>query len=528
MRTWSRYFGGVIGIVSLWGLTAGASGESRSLELKKVDSSAGSRENYIYRATSSQSFYKPIGDGVRIYEEQGAAKFADIIKKEPGNYRAEYPIRGTVKLGSLVFGFVLDTSVEPKKKEEAAKAKSEPSAQQKESKAEQSGGLLSILSEWLTGEKKEEPKKAAAFRPVPYDRLYIDSDHDGDLTDEKVVEAGSTRNANANTYFSTSFPRIDVPIEIESEKLDYAFVLEVTAYGAETHGYVNSSFRAAACREGEITLAGKKHRLLLLDFNGNGRFDDQPELNASIRTSDNRVYASSGDRLYVDPVLEATYRNPYDITSGNDIYEVSRLIQVDGRFHELSISPSGDKLTLEPSKIPVGYVTNPTQDFSAVLYGDQGIVKIRSDESGKAVLPVGSWKLMNYTLDRTGFQQAKQAEPAGLSSVLEVLSDALGPTVEARAPHSTIVAANATSKYEAVEVKDGQTVELPFGPPYRPTVDVQYRQGADQVSLGMSLIGSAGETCSTMQINGTQPGKPKFTITTADGKTVAEGEFEYG
>ena len=124
MRTWSRYFGGVTGIVSLWGLTASAGGESCSLELKKVDSSAGSRENYIYRATSSQSFYKPIGDGVRIHDEQGAAKFADIIQKEPGNYRAEYPIRGTVKLGSLVFGFVLDTSVEPKKKEEAAKAKS--------------------------------------------------------------------------------------------------------------------------------------------------------------------------------------------------------------------------------------------------------------------------------------------------------------------------------------------------------------------------------------------------------------------
>ncbi len=528
MRTWSRYFGGVIGIVSLWGLAAGASGESCSLELKKVDSSARSRENYIYRATSSQSFYKPLGDGVRIYEDQGAAKFADIIKKEPGSYRAEYPIRGTVKLGSLIFGFVLDTSVEPKKNEEAAQAKSEPSGQQKESKADQSGGLLSTLSEWLTGKKKEEPKKAAAFRPVPYDRLYFDSDHDGDLTDEQIIEADSTRNANANSYFSTSFPRMDVPIEIDSEKLDYAFVLEVTAYGTETHGYVNSSFRAAACREGEITLAGKKHRLLLIDFNGNGRFDDQPELNTSIRTSDNRVYASSGDRLYVDPVLEATYRNPYDITSGDDIYEVSKLIQVDGQFYELSVSPSGDKLTLEPSKIAVGYVTNPTKNFTAVLYGDLGIVKIRSDDAGKALLPVGSWKLKNYTLDRTGFQREKQADPAAVPSILDVLSDALGPTAEARAPRSTIVAANATSKYEAVDVEDGQTIELPFGPPYRPTVDVQYRQGADQVSLGMSLIGSAGETCSAMQINGTQPGKPKFTITTADGKAVVEGEFEYG
>jgi hypothetical protein len=523
MRKRSRYFGGVVVFVSLLGFTGNAGAESYSLELKKVDTSSSSRENYLYRATSSQHFYRPIGEGIRFRDDQDSAKFADIIKKEPGSYQAKHPIRGVIKLGSKSFGYVLDSSVKATGDQEEKEEKVE---EREEAKAEESGGLLSNLARMLTGGKKPA-EKVEPFQAVPYDRLYFDHDGDGDLTDEKIVEADSTSNYEERNYFSTSFPRIDVPIEIESAKLDFAFTLRVTAYASGDHGYVTGSVNAAAYREGEITLGGKKHRLVLIDFNSNGRFDDVPEVNTSIRTSDNRVYASSGDRLYVDPDMGATSRSPYDITSGDDLFDVSKLIHLDGRFYEMTVSPSGDKLTLEPSAVAIGYVANPTEDFCAVVYGDLGLVKIRSDESGKAPLPAGSWKLKNYTLDRTGFEQ-KKADPKAEPSILGVLAEALGPTVEARAPRSTIVSATATTKYEAVEVKQDETVDLPFGPPYRPMVDIEYRQGTNQVSLGMSLIGSAGETCTDMRINGNQPGKPKFTIATADGKTVAEGEFEYG
>ncbi len=533
MRTWSRYFGGLIGTVSVLVLTATAGGESCSLELKKVDDS--SRGGYIYRAASSQSVHRSFGTGGWVSDEE-SAKFKRIVKKEPDSYRAEQPIRGVVTFGTLTFGFVLDTSVESKKpaeaeKKDASREKTGQGEQEKAAEPEPSDGLLSAISRWLTGDTKE-PKKAQpkglAFRPVPYDRLYFDFDRDGDLTDEKVIEASSSSNANNNTYFSTSFPRLDVPIEVDSEKLDYACSLRVTAYGTNDYGYVNSSFSSAAYREGEITLGGKKHRLLLIDFNGNGRYDDRGKFDRSVHMSDNQVYASRGDLLYVDPDLEATSRNPYDVTSAEDLYEVSRLVLVDGQFHELTVSPSGSKLTLEPSKVPVGHVTNPVGAFSALVYGEPGVIKIRSDDSGKALVPAGSWKLKNYTLDRTGFEPAKKAAPQAEPSVLDVLAEALGPTFDARAPGSTVVAANATMDYQAVDVQEGQATELAFGPPYRPMVSVQYRQSANQVSLGMSLVGSAGEICTSMRVNGTQPAKPKFTVTDPAGKTVVEGEFEYG
>jgi hypothetical protein len=160
------------------------------------------------------------------------------------------------------------------------------------------------------------------------------------------------------------------------------------------------------------------------------------------------------------------------------------------------------------------------------VYGEQGFLKVLSDESGKAPLPAGEWKLQAYTIDRSGVEEPRKAD-ADLS-VIDILAHALGPTMAARAPRSTSVSATATAKYKAIEVSEGETVELPFGPPYRAAVDVQYLQGTNQVSLGMSLVGVAGEVCTEMRIKGNRPGKPKFAIATADGKTVEEGEFEYG
>ncbi len=513
-------FGWGVVAIGLLGPVAHANGESCSLEMKKVDTSNTSSDTRLYRATSSQSFYHPVARGVRV-RDNSAQEFAETIKKEPEAYRAEFPVRGVVKFGTLKFGYALDTSVEPvKEKEDKADAK--------EAEEKKSESVLSALSKVLTGDTKKAEEETTPFKPVPYDRLYIDTDRDGDLTDEEVIEASSTRNDSNNRYYSCNFPRIDLPIEVESVPVDYAITLSTMAYGDDKFGYVNGSFQAGAYREGEITLDGKKRRLVLIDFNGNGRFDDPSTFRDSAGSSSERVYTIRGDRLYVDPDMNASGRSAYDVTSADDMFAVGSLLCLDGRFYKMTVSPSGDKLTLEPADLDVGYVTNAVGNYRAVIYGDLGLIKIQSDESGKAPVPAGSWKLMNYTLDRTGYEEKKAKEKNEEPSILGVLTEALGTDDNGRPPRRTVVAASGTNRYKAVDVKEDETVELPFGPPYRPEVDVQYRRGADQVSLGMSLVGSAGEVCTSMYVNGSRPGKPQFTITDPEGNKVAEGVFEYG
>ena len=57
----------------------------------------------------------------------------------------------------------------------------------------------------------------------------------------------------------------------------------------------------------------------------------------------------------------------------------------------------------------VGHVRNANPGYRALVYGDQGILKVCGDKEGRAPLPVGQWKLLMYTIDRTGERRSGQA-----------------------------------------------------------------------------------------------------------------------
>ena len=75
-----------------------------------------------------------------------------------------------------------------------------------------------------------------------------------------------------------------------------------------------------------------------------------------------------------------------------------------------------------------------------------------------------------------------------------------------------------------------KTVELPFGPPYQPIVSKPSTPTRRIARFDSACRSSAvaGEACSNLTVNGRRPDKPKFTITTKDGKEVESGAFEYG
>jgi hypothetical protein len=207
----------------------------------------------------------------------------------------------------------------------------------------------------------------------------------------------------------------------------------------------------------------------------------------------------------------------------------------------VAISPSGDKLSLTPATPDIGFVTNPAEEFSAVVYGDQGFLKIHGGKSKPVSLPAGSWKLLSYTIDLTGIAETnkpaaekkaagdkKEKQGALLEAIVKAMAASAAPAVSAQPLRATRVSAQATSDYKPIEVRKGETVLLPFGPPYKPTVKVDYAQGSGQVRLGMTLFGSAGERCTDMMVQGNRPGKPSFTISNPKGEIVYRGNFDYG
>ena len=182
--------------------------ETCSLELKRLEPPGRSgvvfaASDYLLRTTYPQHIFIPIAQpgnkSSRIMfpenKEQTAA-FKRIVKKEP-KYACEQPCRGVAKLGGHEYPFVLDY-VPPK--EEADKAKVETEGEKakgkdaekdakKQAKDAKSSSAIGALSSKIAEAAPLPESASSAPKATPYNRLYFDLNHNGDLTDDKVIEA---------------------------------------------------------------------------------------------------------------------------------------------------------------------------------------------------------------------------------------------------------------------------------------------------------------------------------------------------
>ncbi len=487
-----------------------AGADTAALQMKRVDPSAragpeGLPADYLFRMTRPQTIFQQLGGregAVRMAEQADAPAFAELVKKEPAEYAAATPFRGVVKLGSHYYPFVLDAA--PPQEEEGEQE--EPQAEKKDG---EKGGLLSTLGRALAAPLAGRPE-AEGQAPV-FTRLYFDRNRNGDLTDDGVVEAESAQAFSASTS-RAAFPVVELTLEVDGKKVEYAFILNVQVNSAGNFAYAYASLNAAAYREGEIELDGRKRRIVLVDFNSNGRFDDVFQVEEDAQRGSAQPVI--GDMLFIDPQPAVRYRSPYDPTTSDDQFQVGKLIAIDNRFYELDIHPSGETLSLAPSSLPTGYAANANPGARAIVYGEQSMLEIAVGEDGKAVLPEGTWRLMSYTI----LHPEPEPEPQD--------DDAQPPRAAMR---PTLVSAQAGSDMKPFRIADGKTTNMAFGPPFTPQVTASVSPRAPgTLSLQMSLMGAGGERCSSMIINGGRPPQPEFTIHTMDGEEVASGKFSYG
>jgi hypothetical protein len=555
MKSWARcLLAALAAAATLVALAAVAGAETCTLEIKRL---AGSRTSigpadYVYRSTYPQYMTAQIGTSksrIRFGDDK-TADFKRIVKKEP-QYNSDQVFRSVAKFGSQEYAFALDVAAPPegeakKEKSDDKESKTEGDTK-KESKKSEGSGLAAALLKALSGD--EEPAETAQPKAVAFDRLYFDANHNGDLTDDKVIEAEKMPVMGLPSgYARFQFPAVDVTIDADGTPVEYAFFLTGTINSTRDFSYASVQINSAAYREGDITLDGKTRHLVLLDFNSNGRFDDEITISKDTSGPGGRLYPTQGDMLLVDPGQAGAGYSPYEVTSSGFQHYVSKLVNIDGKYYDLKIAPAGDKLTLTPSSLPLGRITNPNARFNGVIYGDNGFLKISGEKDKPIALPVGQWKLLSYTIDvpaappeeakseddkEKGKDDAKKA--AGVQALARALEGILGggsaPAASRFRP--SIVTATATADYKPVEVREGETVVMPFGPPYTPKVTIDYMQpggpaGQKMAQLGMTLVGSTGEVCSNMIVGGTRPGKPEFTIKDPDGKEVEKGSFEYG
>ena len=334
---------------------------------------------------------------------------------------------------------------------------------------------------------------------------------------------------------------MDLAIDVDGKKVDYSFFFQTVEYGDEKHPYVLASLSSAMYRRGEITLDGKKRKIVLLDQNSNGRFDDLTSLQKDVRGDEGQFVVRHGDVLLIEPERPAS-TGVLGAGSGfhnQDRQEICKINNLGGKYYELKVSPTGDELTCTPVTVSVGKIVCAHETCNVELAGDQGYFSLTLLKSRAVEIPAGRWRLLSYNItvpdwkepDKAGKKASSQA--GGDVSLVEILGQALfGWKPASRVPPSTFctVSAQGTKSGKFIDVTAGETTALKFGPPYKPRIKAAAMPGTGIAQLSLSLIGTDNEVVSGLYVRGARPEKPKLTITDPndEDKIVAKGDFEYG
>lgn len=401
------------------------------------ESRSGPAARYMLLLTKPQVFYMDIG----THDNPSEADFRRTVSREP-TCRAPYALRAVAKLGTAEYAFVLDAG------------------------DEKTGG---------------------------YDRMYFDLNGNGDLTDDKAIQALSVKGSVSAGFVQSQFPRVDVQVEADGVKFDYSFLMSVLRRQSPSESYASASLYAGAVREGYISQGAKKIRLTLIDHNSNGRFDDP----AWLERSDAGEILSEGDLLLVNS--NPTDCLAADVTMGRDRHFVGRTVCIGKNFYRLQVSPGGRQLTLEPAEPAMGHVVSSSPAYRVLVSSDEyGMLVVDGTDGEQVPLPESRWKVVNYTIDATASKGARTAVTATFSHDLP-----------------------------EVVVGGGGPAKLPFGVPFQLAVTAS-RASERSVALSLEILGAGGARCTALYIKGRQPPEPRFEVRSPDGKTVCQGKFEYG
>lgn len=475
MKVIGPFLLGVMAAACLLAPASWADAETCTLKLKRLESAAprsatsAPDPTIMFRRTTPQRFYAQSGTSSRLMQfgvmagAPAKPAFSEVISKEPAELKSDNPMREVITLGSNHYGFLIDLQIPPKDDESDAK---------------------------------------------PTCQLYFDANGNGDLTDDKVLQGEPPQARYPTGYAYFNFPRVDLTLDVDGEQAEYSFSTMVQSRQTGDFSYTVASIGAAAYLEGRIAIDGKDRTVVILDSNSNGRFDDEYKVRDDVRVSTGRVYTTTGDTLLLEAEsAEGVESSVPRMTSAS----VSRLLAIGDGFYDMELSEGATKLVIEPTSTPLGQVSIPSKGFSAVICGELGIIQVRADEDSETVtLPEGEWQLISYSI-----RQIVDAKPA------------TGADSPARPATYSQVSAYGTTDCKRLMVKGGQTVDLPFGAPFRPVVTSSPLRSGSDAALSMTLIGSGGEQCSGLIVNGKKPDSPTFTIT-ADGQEVETGAFEYG
>ncbi|MBN2180811.1 MAG: hypothetical protein JW715_02765 [Sedimentisphaerales bacterium] len=298
-----------------------------------------------------------------------------------------------------------------------------------------------------------------------YDRLYIDSNGNGHLDDETVINPYQTE------QYYTYFGPVKVVFKGQDGPITYHLDFRFLNYNEQN----KRLYIFPACwYEGQITVGGKTKYCVLIDQNINGVFNDK---SLEAYKSDRIRIGEKGDR---------------------DSRYVGKYIEVDGVLYEPEIARDGAYIKLTKAEnVKYGSIRLPDTITEFSAGGENGLFN-NKPENGKVTLPVGKYRISSWAIDRVDDNGGKWK-----------------------------LQGNIYNDKGDFDIKEGQLIEqLSIG---EPIVSNLTAQASDEgaYAFRQTLEGKLGENIS-LTLNGSRPQAPKLHIKSEDGQYDRTYSFSYG
>lgn len=334
-----------------------------------------------------------------------------------------------------------------------------------------------------------------------YDRLYVDANADGDLSDEQPIQGMFVSGDLRGTCL---FLDVALSVDYGGGKATwhcdaYAHLVRASDIDAER---TVLAIRPRGRYEGELALNGKKRKIALVDADCTGRFNDPPQLPKE--GSEKKGQPSGGDRVLVDLNGDGRF------DASREAFACTKYLTLDGGRFLLTVAPNGQTLTLSEATVATGSLArHGGGTFSLTLLSpEHGEVKL-SSKGEPAKLPAGKYTIRQCSVE---------------------IKSLTGGTWEATA--------EGASDGKVIEIAKDKVTTAKFGPPLRlgATVSVMPDGKLSAVKPGDTLVmepkitGQAGEVyeLSALSDDGGIPEPPSVTIRNAKGEVVTQADFQYG
>ena len=225
-----------------------------------------------------------------------------------------------------------------------------------------------------------------------YDRVYIDGNANGDLSDDTAVEP-YRRESNMSTFgpLKIVFSSPDGPIT-------YHVNAELRIYPDQTHCLLSS----ACWYESPITVGGVKKNCMLIDYNVNGVFNDKS------------LDPAQCDRIRIGE------------EGGRDTRYVGSFIEVGDKLYRPEIAADGACITL-PEATDVSFGTlRVAENITSFGAGGLNGLFTRKPENGIVKLPVGDYRVEHWSIIKTddkGTRWELAANPGGQPRSFSIVQD---------------------------------------------------------------------------------------------------------